>query len=616
MKSILGISAVAVVLLAGCGGGGGGATSTAIDARTVDSPTGAAGACPNVAYTRPDTGNAAPFPSGTVWVTDDMTKVRPQDALGTTQLTQIAAARNESEMFQVVVHNNGGALQVTDVYFSLPNMPTGGLSDLERVMIYRAGYMNVTTPTNSEGAVGQWPDALIPEIDNFACETRNAFPADIDPGRNQSFYVDVTVPRYTPPGVYSGTLIVKGVENPGTPSARTVTETREVDVKVWDFTIPSSSSLQSNFGFIPGSVAQGHQAVFTKDELQALDYRYALAGLRDRIVVDGASIPPYTYQNGTVTIDWTDADKMLAPFLDGTATPNGAKWSAVDGRPYWPSLYQSAGQAGLTAFYKAYVDHFKQRGWLDRLWVYTLDEPTSSQFAEVKDRAQAALAADPAMRPLVTKSLVSGLADTPTTSPIRIWVPHVTLMNDALRAQFQPYIDAGATLWFYQACDTHGCTGQDITGYPSYMIDIPGAYNRIMPWLAFRYHIAGELYYDTMESYFRLPDPWQSQFIFHGNGEGTLFYPGRPAVIGGRTHIPVESLRLKLIREGYEDYEYLHLMATQDSSFASQELALVARTPHDFAHSPGPFYAARNALGERLSALVQSGAMHDNESGQ
>ena len=32
------------------------------------------------------------------------------------------------------------------------------------------------------------------------------------------------------------------------------------------------------------------------------------------------------------------------------------------------------------------------------------------------------------------------------------------------------------------------------------------------------------------------------------NGDGNLYYPGAPQVIGGKTHIPVESLRLKCER--------------------------------------------------------------------
>jgi hypothetical protein len=56
----------------------------------------------------------------------------------------------------------------------------------------------------------------------------------------------------------------------------------------------------------------------------------------------------------------------------------------------------------------------------------------------------------------------------------------------------------------------------------------------------------------------RLTKSPDDQYQEGGNGDGTLFYAGRPTEIGGTHHIPLESLRLKLIREGHEDYEYLH----------------------------------------------------------
>ena len=40
------------------------------------------------------------------------------------------------------------------------------------------------------------------------------------------------------------------------------------------------------------------------------------------------------------------------------------------------------------------------------------------------------------------------------------------------------------------------------------------------------------------------------------NGDGFLFYPGKPYGIFG----PVESIRLHAIRDGFEEYEYLYLL--------------------------------------------------------
>src|SRR5205814_6305010 len=64
------------------------------------------------------------------------------------------------------------------------------------------------------------------------------------------------------------------------------------------------------------------------------------------------------------------------------------------------------------------------------------------------------------------------------------------------------------------------------------------------------------------------PRAWTDEFDFGGNGDGTLFYPGlacasgRRGCVGGTHDIPIESIRLKRIRDGREDFEYLHFLAT------------------------------------------------------
>src|SRR5262249_29930014 len=112
-----------------------------------------------------------------------------------------------------------------------------------------------------------------------------------------------------------------------------------------------------------------------------------------------------------------------------------------------------------------------------------------------------------------------------------------------------------------QSCMSLGCAGvggayeaQALSGWTSSDVDTDGTRNRAMEWLSFTYGMAGEVYYETTMAYFN-GDPWTNQYNFGGTGDGTLFYPGTPARIGGQTEIPVESLRMKGIRAGMEDYE-------------------------------------------------------------
>jgi hypothetical protein len=88
--------------------------------------------------------------------------------------------------------------------------------------------------------------------------------------------------------------------------------------------------------------------------------------------------------------------------------------------------------------------------------------------------------------------------------------------------------------------------------------------NRALPWLAFTLGLSGERYFDAA---LKLSSAWQPDGLCSsgGAGEGTLFYPGQPALIGGQTDVPLPSVRLKLMREGLEDYEYLVLAAQRDA---------------------------------------------------
>jgi hypothetical protein len=144
------------------------------------------------------------------------------------------------------------------------------------------------------------------------------------------------------------------------------------------------------------------------------------------------------------------------------------------------------------------------------------------------------------------------------------------------------------------------------------MIDVPGAANRVMQWLAWKFRIDGELYYSMNEAYGQDNDPWVNVRLSGGNGDGTLFYPGRPDRIGGHTGIPIESIRLKLIREGMEDYEYLAMLARLDGRQAADRFAdRIVQKSYLWESRPEVFLQVRKELGESLdrAAARSGGAM-------
>jgi hypothetical protein len=392
-----------------------------------------------------------------------------------------------------------------------------------------------------------------------------------------------------------------------------------ISLTVWSFVLPSTSTLKSSFGLNGVTILKQHRGRYTDDaDLYALTRLYAQAALQHRISIHGGSqVPPkFKSEGGRMQIDWHGYDAEVGPFLDGTEVPEGeplqgAKATSVELR--MPTAFPDDEQRAW--FWKTSVQHFQQFGWYDRLFLYLWDEPALADYPKVLERGRAALRSSPRLRLLLTAPYSSQLEPV-----VQIWTPLVNCLerkpgSDNFCAESPP-LEAyarekqrGKSLWFYQSCASHGCNapgGQYFAGWPSYMIDTSGAANRVMQWLAWKYRIQGELYFSMNEAFGPGKDPWTDVRLFGGNGDGTLFYPGRPDRIGGTSDIPVESIRLKLIREGMEDYEYLALLAKLGAKKAADEYAnRIVTKPYVWESQTRVFLGVRQEMGEALDRLAK-----------
>src|SRR5262249_34557039 len=160
------------------------------------------------------------------------------------------------------------------------------------------------------------------------------------------------------------------------------------------------------------------------------------------------------------------------------------------------------------------AEHFRKRGWFDRMFNYVWDEPKEKDYATVLQLGRTVHRADPALKNLVTAAFHPDWTDV-----IDIWTPLVNCFERKPREQeycqptversaYDPVLAAGKKLWWYQSCSSHGCFivgGEYFRGWPSYMIDDAPVRNRIMEWLAWKYRIAGELYFSTNQAYAEKP---------------------------------------------------------------------------------------------------------------
>ncbi len=505
-----------------------------------------------------------------VWTAPAAVKVRPQAQApqGTAAATAvIAAARNEFESFQVVV--TGPA---TGVSMSLEGLGDGkGHSISGRdVTLYREALINVPQQTGGDGAAGVWPDALVPDVDPIVGEKRNAFPFDVPAGESRAVLVDIHVPADAAAGAYQGTLNVTGGAAAQVP----------VTLTVWDFAMPSTASLRSAFGMTWNGPCMGHGdgGCSNYDAEQKLRTRYMQAALDNRISITLPVVSSPIKQDGSG--GWGDYDAYAGPFLDGTANTrlSGAKLTAV----------QIEGDGTRTAVVKAWSDHFKAKGWTKALFNYICDEPPlTCQWSDINGRIASSRAADPDMPTLVTTTSAEAAAH--GISGIDLLVPVVNFMQDRpgtghAGSQRSKY---GATVWWYQSCMSFGCSGvgpgYDYTGgsgWPTYAIDSDATRNRAMEWMSFSYDISGELYYETTQAYFS-GDPWVNQ--------------------SGQTEIPVESFRMKMIRDGMEDYELLAMARQLGLGDQAKQIAKgVYPATYQSTTSPAALDAARSQLAQMI----------------
>ena len=558
--------------------------------------------------------NAHDYP-GNVWVSDSMEKVHQDTGTpGAVHWAIFSAAKNEFADFQVHVQAGDSSISLGVTVSDLVNNRTSThISHLTNIIVYREAYMDITTRSNANGTLGLIPDILIPAIDPYYHQARNAFPYRIAAHRNQSTWIDVLVPADAPSGYYSGTVTV-------TDGDKTIAALPVV-LSVWNFALPSTPTLktafrltgyglcvqaygsEANCGSYPGAGGNWQSGVDLSHVDQAvmfLDHRVSLANV--------VFTTPYDNH-------WASFNKLYGPLLNGT--PANTK-TMLAGAQLTTIEFNGGGNATR----QQWASNFQAQGWTPRLYDYTCDEPPENcGWADIVPKAAADHAVVPPMRSLVTTSIRRATAQDVLPS-IDILSPVVDQMDGLYGTNQRPAYDKwlaapGHHLWWYQSCDEastcdNGKPGGASQTYGNYMIDAAPVRNRVFQWLAYLYGIETELYYFTDFCWSTAcgypttsADPWRSVYIFGGNGDGTLEYPGTPAKIGGTSPIPLPSIRLKHIRDGMQDYEYLAALDKAGyATFARTTAESFIANPYTFSDNAQAMIDARNALGVKLHLLA------------
>lgn len=506
----------------------------------------------------PEAQTLAPEPApraAAVWAAPAMARIGLTEAPGTERRVELFAARGEFEAFQVAVRAPSGGLQEVSLSVSELRGPGAARIGAEHVTLYRQHYVEVRNGSPDPGGdnrplgPGWYADALIPFVPPAhqgpaPGGTWRAVPAEVAAGQNQPFWVDLFVPRDAAPGVYSGSYSL-------TSSAGAVSG--EIQLTVWDFELPLRPSLLSSFD-LEEADSLGNLKELLRHRLMPKEVREEhQAELRD--------------EWGLATVDvrghWSGANR---------------KTCAMEPPP------------NQREFAEAVEDY------AEGLLVYNLT-------ADEIDRCPGLDADMAAWSAVLRQSGVANLVTMMPTTPLLRGGPDGDSLVDIWVVLPKRYVESpwlaeearrrGTQVWSYNA-------GVQDDYSPKWQIDFAPINWRIQPgFLSQSMGFTGLLYWRIDLWTER---PWQDvQTYFNGRdylpGDGMIVYPGEAAGVNGF----VPSIRLKWLREGVEDYEYVALLKAAGRGDWAMEVARgVAADWSHWTKDPAALERARQTLGEAL----------------
>ncbi len=445
-----------------------------------------------------------------IWVTDSMERIGLKEPSGNESNIKLYAARGEYESFQIGIKAPQDNSTVVDVEVSDLQGSGDRLIPQNNITLYREHYVHVTKPSPTWGGStvkplgkGWYADGLIPFVDpqtgaDLVNAELDAVPFKLERDTNQPIWVDIFVPRDAQAGDYQGTFTV--ISDRGK-------VTGKILLKVWNFELPLKPSLNSSFA-----------------PWEQRDKNTYIELLKHK-VMPGVKTNPTDERE---LIDQWGLSSLRLPYWSGA----NAQTCSMKPAPSAAEIRQEAIQHQLDLL----------------IYVRPTDEIDDCKnllqpFKEWgKNIHQAGVKHVTAMAP------IPELYDV-----VDIWIVNPRRYN-ANRKRVLEVLQKGKEVWFYTFYAPGGHE-------PNWQIDFePINYRIPHGFINQSLGLTGVLYW-RVDSW--TDDPWHDVDTsphpsepYHFPGEGMLVYPAETVGIDG----VVPSMRLKWIRDGVEDYEYIQIL--------------------------------------------------------
>ena len=418
----------------------------------------------------------------------------------------LSAARREFEPVQLVIGPTSGSVSVTVDPF--PNLGAGQRVELTSVR-YEQGWGEYLDPISASDAVS------------------------LSDAQGAGVWLTVYVPEDAPAGEHTTTLTV-------TPSGGAAVSI-PVTLYVFDFSIPEQVHFASQLNVSVSSLIPDGGSVDDAKNL-LFEHRFTPksvtwpSGFNWGITWDNDSAPNKCEafydepdEGAAYSIQHLAKKYILGEGWNGIGFPNAMIFQFVDNSTPRPDTFcgisrgdhygSGAYNAEWSQFLSALDTYLVDNGYAEKAYYYVQNEPQNEEDHRLAAHlCRLTKAAAPHLRIAISDEPKPEIAeDADGACGYDIWIAHIRAYKEDYAWQRQR--DFGETVWFYSL-------DQDPDPYfnPT-RVDVQGMHQRIIPWTAWVHRITGWAYYDA----------------------GRFFDGARPTV------------RAELLREGFEDYEYLYL---------------------------------------------------------
>jgi len=484
---------------------------------------------------------------------------------------KLAGSRGETLHFLI-------KLEAKDSCFPIGLAPWDKESGLT-TRLFKVEYIDVQEPSYTGAPLGPHPDPLLPyQMGESLCIEGERW-----------LVGEVEIPLNQKPGTYTTSLRFAG-------------EVLGIELSVWRMSFPEEPAVPFYTEMTTWWNLLGHFGEYVSREAELSHMYHQLLRAHRLETLSPRIVGPKVEKRGeTLTLNYKTHPDRERSF----------EVINLRDRPSW-AYYGFPSVTREEVYKPETIDYFRGVEWAisdigrkGRAMVYLWDEPQQEEMVKVRDLARIAKKNSPSLRVMVTVTHSDKLDryvdifapvmdqyDAPGFPPPEVY--------KRLQAQ-------GKEVWWYVSCMSHGCMALADSGIPDLVIERPSAYIRSISWLTKRYGIDAFLYYHTNYAYQFYPerDPWESQWDFSGNGDGTLVYPGRPGERGFDQHTAVASLRLKLMRESSQDAEYIKWMEALETppEWWQQEYHALAKNTRQWERSYHAYEQLRVKAGEYLNSI-------------